>query len=105
MSSPSDKRRAPRYDYECTVMVLLGDEGYFGTMENISAMGCCIHRPPGWLQNRGVAVKLFMNLGRHVAAVPATTVWNNEGFIGFEYATPQELPPELLSITVGNDAG
>jgi len=105
MSSPKELRRAPRYDYECSVMVLLGDDGHFSTMENISAMGCCIHRPPGWSQLRGVKVKLFMNLGRSAQAVPATTIWSNEGFIGFEYSTPQALPPELLSITVGNDAG
>lgn len=103
MSTPRDLRRAPRYDYECSVMILLGEAGYFGTMENISAMGCCIHRPPSWSQPRGVAVKLFMNLGRHVAAVSATTVWNNEQFIGFEFSTPQPLPPELQSITVGNN--
>lgn len=104
MSSPKDLRRAPRYDYECTVMILLADEGYFSTMENISAVGCCIHRPKGWSQLRGVPVKLFINLGRNAPAQPATTIWSNDDFIGFEYASPQSLPPELLSITVGHDA-
>jgi hypothetical protein len=101
MSTSKDLRRAPRYDYECSVMVLLGDTGYFSIMENISEMGCCIHRPNGWTQQRGVPVKLFMNLGRLAPAVSATTIWSSEGFIGFEYGVPQPLPPELLSITVG----
>jgi len=103
MSSPKDLRRAPRYDYECSVMILLGDDGYFSIMENISAIGCCIHRPKGWSQLRGIPVKLFMNLGRNAPAVPATTIWSNDEFIGFEYGTPQPLPPELVSITVGNN--
>jgi hypothetical protein len=63
-----------------------------------------VHRPNGWTQPRGVHVKLFMNLGRNAPAVPAISVWSNDDFIGFEYAVPQPLPPELLSITVGNQS-
>ena len=103
MSSPKDLRRAPRFDYECSVLILLGDEGYFSVMENISAMGCCVHRPKEWAALRAVPVKLFIKLDRHAPAIPATTIWSNEGFVGFEYSSPQSLPPELLSITVGHD--
>ena len=83
-------------------MILIGDEGFFSTMENISAVGCCVHRPPGWSQLRGVPVRLFMNLGRTTPAVVAAAVWSNDNFVGFEYKGAQSLPPELLSITVGH---
>ena len=104
MSSKKDLRRSPRYDYECTVLIEVGDQHYFSTMENISAAGCCIHRPEGWNQNRGVKARLFLTLGRRLTpGVVATTVWGNDSYVGFEYASPMPLPRELVSITVGHD--
>ena len=101
-----DKRRSPRVDYECSVLIQIDDVGYFSFMENISAAGCCIHRPKvlGPVA-RGTSVRLFHNFGRsRSVAVAATVVWSNENFLGFEYASTQELPPELLLITVGHDS-
>jgi hypothetical protein len=101
-----DKRRSPRFDYECSVLIQVGEDvGYFTFMENISAAGCCIHKPKNLTAlARGSKVRLFHNLGRgRSEAVDATVVWSNDNFLGFEYANPQELPPELLLITVGHD--
>jgi hypothetical protein len=101
-----DKRRSPRFDYECSVLIQLGDDlGWFSFMENISAAGCCIHKPKNLTGlPRGTQVRLFHNFGRsRNEAVPATIVWSNDNFLGFEYANPQTLPPELLLITVGHD--
>jgi hypothetical protein len=101
-----DKRRSPRYEFECGVLIMVGDDlGYFSFMENISAAGCCIHKPKNLTQiARGSKVKLFHNLGRgRSEAVEATVVWSNDNFLGFEYANQQALPPELLLITVGHD--
>jgi hypothetical protein len=106
--SEKDKelRRAPRFDYECGVLIQVGDDvGYFSFMENISAAGCCIHRPKnlGPLL-RGSSVRLYHNLGRgRSEAVPATVIWANDNFLGFEYTSQQSLPPELRAITVGHD--
>ena len=105
--SDKDKelRRAPRFDFECGVLIQMGDEvGYFSFMENLSAAGCCIHRPRNLSIARGTPVKLYHNLGRgRSEAVAATVVWANDNFLGFEYASQQELPPELRAITVGHD--
>ena len=105
--SDKDKelRRAPRFDYECGVLVQIDEElGYFTFMENISAAGCCIHRPRNLAIARGTRVRLFHNLGRgRTEAVPATVVWSNDNYLGFEYGSPQTLPPELRAITVGHD--
>ena len=101
-----EKRRSPRFDYECSVLIQLdADTAYFSFMENISAVGCCIHRPKNLTTlPRGSQVRLFHNFGRSRSeAVPATLVWGNDNFMGFEYASPQTLPPELLLITVGHD--
>jgi hypothetical protein len=102
-----DKRRSPRFDYECSVLIQVEDDvGYFSFMENISAAGCCIHRPKNLASlPRGSQVRLFQNFGRSRAdAVRATVVWSNDNFLGFEYAGEQTLPPELLLITVGHDS-
>jgi hypothetical protein len=99
-------RRSPRFDYECSVLIMVGDDlGYFSFMENISAAGCCIHKPKNLTaMPRGTQVRLFHNFGRSRSeAVPATVVWANDNFLGFEYRSPQDLPPELLLITVGHD--
>lgn len=106
--SEKDKelRRSPRFDFECTVLIQIGgDIAYFSFMENVSSAGCCIHKPKNLTGlPRGSQVKLFHNLGRSRSeAVPATVVWANENFLGFEYKDPQALPPELLLITVGHD--
>jgi hypothetical protein len=101
-----DKRRSPRFEFECSVLIQVSDDlAYFSFMENISAAGCCIHRPKNLtILARGTQVKLFHNLGRgRSEAVPSTVVWSNENFLGFEYGSPQTLPPELLLITVGHD--
>jgi hypothetical protein len=101
-----DKRRSPRFDYECTVLIQVDDDiGWFTFMENVSAAGCCIHRPKNLASlPRGSKVRLFHNLGRSRSeAVPATVVWANDNVLGFEYGSPQTLPPELLLITVGHD--
>jgi hypothetical protein len=101
-----EKRRSPRFDYECSVLIQVEDDiGYFSFMENISAAGCCIHRPKNLAAlPRGSKVRLFHNFGRSRSeAVPATVVWANDNFLGFEYGSPQTLPPELLLITVGHD--
>jgi hypothetical protein len=101
-----EKRRSPRIDFECGVLVQIGDVGYFSFMENLSEAGCCIHRPKGWTALvRGAPVHIWHNLGRgRSEAVAANTVWSNDTYLGFEYGSPRELPPELRSITVGHDA-
>jgi hypothetical protein len=104
--SGKDKRRSPRFEYECSVLIMVGyDVAYFTFMENVSAAGCCIHKPRNLeAMPRGSKVRLFHNFGRgRSEPVPATVVWSNDNFLGFEYASPQTLPPELLLITVGHD--
>jgi hypothetical protein len=104
--NPKDKRRSPRFDYECSVLIQVGEDvAWFSFMENISAAGCCIHKPKAMAGlARGTQVRLFHNFGRSRSeAVRATVIWSNENFLGFEYASQLELPPELLLITVGHD--
>jgi PilZ domain len=88
-----DRRRAPRVDFECVVMIAHGTEGFVAQMENVSAVGCCTSRPDDWSLDVGEHVRLYLLIDlRHVFSAPARVAWASERFVGFEYLEPQPLP-------------
>lgn len=96
MSSPhqdEERRRAPRVDFECVVMIAHGNEGFVAHMENVSAVGCCTSRPEDWSLNIQTEVRLYLLIDlRHVFSAPARVAWTSDRFVGFEYLEPQPLP-------------
>jgi hypothetical protein len=92
--SHDERRRAPRHDYDCAVLIARGAEGFLGQIENVSATGCCVTRPHDWTLAVASEVILYLLIdGRHVFGAPARVVWANAHSIGFEYLEPQPLPP------------
>jgi hypothetical protein len=88
-----ERRRAPRVDFECVVMIAHGTDGFVGQMENVSAVGCCASRPEDWSLDIGDEVRLYLLIDlRHVFSAPARVAWSNAKFVGFEYLEPQPLP-------------
>lgn len=93
-SNNEERRRAPRRDYDCLVLVAYGDEGFLGHVDNVSASGCCISRPEDWSLANGTEVRLFLLIDlRHVFCAAARVVWSSAQFVGFQYLEPQPLPP------------
>jgi hypothetical protein len=92
-SNDQDRRRAPRIDFECVVMIAHGEDGFVGQMENVSAIGCCTTRPDDWTLEPDANVRLYLLIDlRHVFSAPARVAWVSERLVGFEYLEPQPLP-------------
>ncbi len=92
-SSDEDRRRAPRIDFECVVMIAHGTDGFVARMENVSAVGCCTSRPEDWALSVDDQVRLYLLIDlRHVFSAPARVAWTSDRFVGFEYLEPQPLP-------------
>lgn len=88
-----ERRRAPRVDFECVVMIAHGTEGFVAHMENVSAVGCCTSRPEDWSLNIQTEVRLYLLIDLlHVFSAPARVAWTSDRFVGFEYLEPQPLP-------------
>lgn len=88
-----DRRQAPRYDYDCPVLIAHEAEGFVAHIENVSVTGCCTTRPLDWSLSLGAVVRLFLMVDmRHVHSVLARVMWCSEHFVGFQYAEQQPLP-------------
>lgn len=88
-----ERRRAPRVEFECVVMIAHGTDGFVAHMENVSAVGCCTSRPEDWSLNINDPVRLYLLIDmRHVFSAPARVAWTSDRFVGFEYLEPQPLP-------------
>jgi PilZ domain len=93
MNQVDERRRAPRADFECVVMIAHGTDGFVGQIENVSAVGCCTSRPEDWSLEVGKEVRLYLLIDlRHVFSAPARVAWANARSVGFEYLEPQPLP-------------
>ncbi len=88
-----ERRRAPRVEFECVVMIAHGTDGFVAQMENVSAVGCCTSLPEDWSLQVGDPVQLYLLIDlRHVFSVAAHVAWVSERFVGFEYREQQPLP-------------
>lgn len=91
--SPEERRRSPRQDYECPVLIARGVDGFIGHIDNVSATGCRVTRPHDWSLEDGTEVRLYLMIdARHVFGAEARVVWAGPQFVGFEYLEPQPLP-------------
>ncbi len=93
-STDEERRRAPRVEFECVVMIAHGSaDGFVAHMENVSAVGCCTTRPEDWSLSVDDDVRLYLLIDlRHVFSAPARVAWISDRFVGFEYLEPQRLP-------------
>ncbi len=88
-----ERRKAPRQEYECVVLIAQGADGFIGNMENVSAVGCCTTRPADWALSVGADVRLYLLIDlSHVFSVEAKVAWANDRYLGFEYFEAQALP-------------
>lgn len=93
LMTPEERRRAPRHEYDCPVLIARDAEGFLGNIDNVSASGCCITRPHDWSLADGTQVWLYLMIDeRHVFGAQARVVWTSPQFVGFEYLEPQPLP-------------
>jgi hypothetical protein len=93
LKDDKERRRAPRVEFECLVMIVRDRDGFVGQMENVSATGCCITRPEDWSLKIEEQVMLYLLIDmRHVFSASARVAWDSEQFVGFEYLEPQPLP-------------
>ena len=88
-----ERRRSPRTDYECVVLIDHGGSGFVGHIEDVSVSGCRVTRPEDWSLEDGALVRLFLLVDlRHAVSAEAKVVWTSEDHVGFEYLQPQSLP-------------
>ncbi len=88
-----ERRKSPRTDYDCAVLIDHGGSGFIGHIEDVSATGCRVSRPEDWSLADGALVRLFLLVDmRHAVSADARVVWSSDDWVGFEYSQPQSLP-------------
>lgn len=88
-----ERRRSPRREYDCLVLIARDADGFVGHIDNVSADGCRVTRPHDWSLAVHTVVRLFLMIDeRHVFSVEARVAWADAGHVGFEYLAPQPLP-------------
>ena len=88
-----ERRAAPRFEYDCPVLIAQDADGFIAQIENVSVTGCCTTRPLDWALALGAEVRLYLMVDmRHVHSVQARVMWCSEHFVGFQYLEQQPLP-------------
>lgn len=91
--SHEERRRSPRQDYDCLVLIARDADGFVGHIDNVSANGCRVTRPHDWSLPIAAEVRLYLMIDeRHVFSAEARVVWTDDQHVGFEYLEPQALP-------------
>jgi hypothetical protein len=95
----SEKRRHPRIGLSAAaVLVAMGDGGYLTAVEDVSAGGARLSRPPIWPENAQATAKLYFIFDQDtVIALRARLVRAGSDHLGFLFEEGQHaLVEELL---------